>query len=391
MIEEVNLNDIKKMIDKNNEDKKYCKNLTKELKERIYSKSIPDKSFPESLARMVAEDRHTPGLVVSYPHGTVIQQEKHSYYYRGETALYGSSKPSIFRDAPKSPAEKAVYYFISEMKIYEFSKIIDRFEVVKDWPCDVLYRAIAQHYGIPTNWLDITNDFEVALFFACCKYDKEKNQYRPLDKSDFKEEKDEYGVIFKADAFLADLRYGASECKNGIMPIGFQPFMRCHRQYGYAYVMEENEDLYKSDYFHIMKFKHSIELSNEIFQYMEGGKRIFPNEGLGDITGEINQIIEAHTFSNEAFQSVAKNFNFNRLAINIENELNKRDIQIGEPPIKISRQRIRKIDRDYKKSGFSKECMLPIHTRTVYVPEGGDKFYLSMNYKTVKKDEGEDE
>lgn len=59
--------------------------------------------------------------------------------------------------------------------------------------------------------------------------------------------------------------------------------MRCHRQYGYAYVMEENEDLYKSDDFHIMKFKHSIELSNEIFQYMEGGKRIFPNEGLGDI------------------------------------------------------------------------------------------------------------
>lgn len=193
----------------------------------------------------------------------------------------------------RNTAEKAVYYFISEMKIYEFSKIIDR--------------------------------FEVALFFACCKYYKEKNQYRPLDKSDFKEEKDEYGVIFKADAFLADLRYGASECKSGIMPIGFQPFMRCHRQYGYAYVMEENGDPYKSDDFYIMKFFNTWKVGKEYFQ------------------------------------------------------------------IKISRQRVHKIDPNYKKSGFSKECMLPIRTRTVYIPEGGDKFYLSMNYKTVKKDEGEDE
>lgn len=57
-------------------DKKYWENLTKDLKERIYSKSIPDRSFLESFTRMVAEDRHIPGLVVSYPYGTVIQQEK---------------------------------------------------------------------------------------------------------------------------------------------------------------------------------------------------------------------------------------------------------------------------------------------------------------------------
>jgi hypothetical protein len=385
MIEEINLNDIKEMIDKNNEDKEYNENLTKDLKKRIHSNSIPDKSLSESLARMVAEDRHTPGLIVSYPHGTVIQQEKRSNYYRGETALYSSSKPSIFRNTPKNPVEKVVYYFISEMKIYEFSKIIDSFKVVRDWPCDVLYRAIAQHYGIPTNWLDITNDFEVALFFACCKYDKEKDHYRPLNQYDFKEEKNKYGVIFKADALLADLRSGASECKSSITPIGFQPFMRCHRQYGYAYVMGENEDLYKSNDFHIMKFKHSIELSNEIYQHMEGGKRIFPNEGLEDIADEINQIKEAHTFSNEAFQNVLKSFDFGKQNVNIEKELNKRNIQIGKSPIKISRQRVRKIDQKYKKSDSSKEFKLPIHARTSYVPEGGDKFYLSVNYKTLGK------
>ena len=40
--------------------------------------------------------------------------------------------------------------------------------------------------------------------------------------------------------------------------------MRCHRQYGYAYVMDEYEDLYDSKTFQIMKFKHSIELSENL-------------------------------------------------------------------------------------------------------------------------------
>nr|DAL96897.1 MAG TPA: FRG domain [Caudoviricetes sp.] len=389
MIEEINLNDIKEMIDKNNEDKKYCENLTKKLKERIYSKSISDKSLSESLARMVAEDRHTPGLIVKYPYGSVIQQEKHTYYYRGESSLHDCCKPSIHRKVPEDTLEKDIYYFISEMKIYEFSKIVEKFKVVKKWPCDVLYRAIAQHYGIPTNWLDITNDFEVALFFACCKYDREKNQYRPLDESDFKEDKDKYGIIFKANSYVADLAYGMSEGKNGIMPIGFQPFMRCHRQYGYAYVMQENDDLYNDNVFQIKKFKHSIELSNEIFQRMEGGKRIFPNEGLVDIVDEINQIKEADIFSNEAFESVLSHFKFNSLDVDIKKELEYRGINIGKSLIKLSRQRVRKIDRDYEKMGFLKESLLPLHSRQVYVPEEGDKFYLSMNYKAREKDEDE--
>ncbi len=391
MIEEISINDIREMIDKNNEDKKYSENLTKDLKERIYSKSIPDKSFAESLARMVAEDRHTPGLVIKHPYGTVIQQEKRTYYYRGEPSLYGSSKPSIFRNTPMDIIEKDIYHFISEMKIYEFIKMIENFEVVKKWPYDVLYRAIAQHYGISTNLLDITNDFEVALFFACCKYDQEIKEYRPLDKSDFKEDKDRYGVIFKANSYLADLAHAHTMSKGeaAIIPIGFQPFMRCHRQYGYAYVMQENDDLYNDNIFQIKKFKHSIELSNEIFHRMEGGKSIFPSEGLDDIANEIDEIKQADSFSNEVFKNVLSYFKFNSFDIDIKKELEFRKMNIGQSPIKLSRQRIRKINRDYEKMGFLKESPLPLHSRTVYVPEEGDSFYVSMNYKTIEKDENE--
>lgn len=380
MIKKITLNDIRDMIDKNNEDKKYCERVTKEIQEHGYLKSIPDAAF---IQRMVAEDRHSPGMVIQYPHGTVMQQEKRSNYYRGESSLYGSSRPSIYRNSPKDLKEKLIYYFISEMRIYEFNQLISKFEVVKEWPWDVLYRAIAQHYGIPTNWMDITNDFETALFFACCKYDK--GRYRPLNKFDFKEENDRYGVIFKADSFLADLKYGMFEGDGGIMPIGFQPFMRCHRQYGHAYVMEEDMDLYKSNDFQMMKFKHSIDLSKEIFEHMNRGEKIFPNEGLEDLENEISEIKETNTFSDQAYENVVKSFNFKGIDIDMKNELKGLGIYIGKSPIKISRQRIRKLDRGYRKIDFLKECPLPPHTRLVYKPPNKDELYISVKYKTDDK------
>ena len=43
------------------------------------------------------------------------------------------------------------------------------FNHVKNWNyCDVIYEVLAQHYGLETGWLDITNDFKIALFFAVC-------------------------------------------------------------------------------------------------------------------------------------------------------------------------------------------------------------------------------
>lgn len=378
MIKEITIEEINEMIDRNNKDKAYCKRVTAELKEHGYLKGIPDANF---LARMVAEDRHAPGMVIRYPHGTVMQQEKHSYYYRGENALFGSSRPSIHRNAPNNPVDKIVYYFVAEMKILEFQKLITKFDIVKKWPFYVLYRAIAQHYGIPTNWLDITNDFEVALFFACCKYDAERNKYRPLRKTDFKKEKDLYGILFRVDSFMADLMYGSTGGKSGIMPIGFQPFMRCHRQYGYAYVVDDDEDLYKNETFQMMKFKHSIGLSEKVYNDMDGGNKIFPREGLDSIQEEINQINKALTFSKEVFEKVYSLSDMDRHDIDIMLELRKKSIDIGGSPVKLSRQRIRNIDRKYKSIDFSKECALAPHSRLVYRPPDGEKVYLSAYHK----------
>lgn len=66
--------------------------------------------------------------------------------------------------------------------------------------------------------------------------------------------------------------------------------------------------------------------------------------------------------------------------INIKKELKMKGIEVNGSPTKISRQRIRKIDREYKSIDFSKECALSPHTRLVYRPSDSDKLYLSVNH-----------
>ncbi|WP_281700158.1 FRG domain-containing protein [Cetobacterium somerae] len=44
------------------------------------------------------------------------------------------------------------------------------------------FLALAQHYELNTNLIDITSDIAVAAFFAVNEYDKLKNEYKVLEK-----------------------------------------------------------------------------------------------------------------------------------------------------------------------------------------------------------------
>ena len=105
-------------------------------------------------------------------------------FYRGENAYYGTSRPSLFRSSPIDPEEAKFHRLIGHIRIIEFSLWIQKLDYVKQWPCgDVFHGAIAQHYGIPTNGLDVTSDLKVALFFACCYFDQETKRWYPLERS----------------------------------------------------------------------------------------------------------------------------------------------------------------------------------------------------------------
>ena len=63
--------------------------------------------------------------------------------------------------------------------------------------------------------------------------------------------------------------------------IGYQPLMRCHHQSGYIMPMMRGKCLQEDSRFEKMRFLQSEELSNQVFEMMDNGKKVFPNEECG--------------------------------------------------------------------------------------------------------------
>lgn len=132
-------------------------------------------------------DAYVNGEIIRYPHGVVIKQGERSNYYRGELEDYPTSMTSLYREMKKckSKDEKQIVKIVARMRFILFRNFLQRLKYVKYWRIrfgDPFYEAIAQHYGFMTEYLDITNDFNVAMFFACCDWDEKKKVWRPLTK-----------------------------------------------------------------------------------------------------------------------------------------------------------------------------------------------------------------
>ena len=61
--------------------------------------------------------------------------------------------------------------FVERVRIAEFRLFLEQFEVTQRFEQNhflVDYVGLAQHYGLKTDVLDVTNNIDVAMFFAMC-------------------------------------------------------------------------------------------------------------------------------------------------------------------------------------------------------------------------------
>jgi len=87
--------------------------------------------------------------------------------YRGENQKYDTCKPSVYRNNDLDGI------IIDKLRFIEFKNILQTFPQVKYAIEDnmiVDYLALAQHYEINTNLLDVTSEPEVAAYFATHKW-----------------------------------------------------------------------------------------------------------------------------------------------------------------------------------------------------------------------------
>ena len=241
-------------------------------------------------------------------------------YFRGENAYYAESLPSISRDLPEDLAESQAIRIVNYLHCLEFALWLDEFATWKRWPFgEVFAAAVAQHYGLRTNVIDMTSDLKTALFFACCCY--EEGQWRPLRRDEFLYADSRqsvaryggdsrYGVLFSAPADIvylaANLHTVGPMPITMVMPVGFQPFMRGVLRHRYAIEVPDDYDLYQDPSFCKYKFRLTSEMCQWIYREMEGGRRIDLQVDQASCTDIIKSIMESKTYSQAAFAALVR-------------------------------------------------------------------------------------
>jgi len=374
---------LKEIIQKQEEFKSRNEEITAARRESMEAEK------PFSLGRNAREDLYadiyTNGNIVQHPHGRVVQYGMNSpikNFYRGENKDYSKSnsdskcRSSLGRDLARlnTEAEREIEFFKAKLKIIAFSDLIDQFKQVRAWNFGTVFAyIIAQHYGIRTQHLDITDDLAVALFFACCKH-VEKSKYKPVNEKDIAGDYGEYAVLFrKAGGILMNLE-SATEI-NKVLPIGYQPFTRCYKQRGYFIDTAlsgdiVNYDLVENHGFEKLYFKRTPEFAAEIYELFDGGRELFHDQSMELLSDVIDQIKGADSFTedtfNRAFDIFAKEYSKEQL----KTKLGTAGIQIGAPAYEITDDLRAEVDEAWDIKEFVEKEGLAVGGRMVYVPEG---------------------
>lgn len=190
--------------------------------------------------------------------------------YRGQNAFFEKCVPSLYRRnwTNLQTLERLV-------QIEDFKHILQDNPEIQDnikGGLSINYNGLAQHYGIETNIIDLTNSFGVAAFFATTDYNQLDGSYRPVMEIIRK------GVIY----FLPMGIFGfGPTSKNQIWPIGMEALVRPGEQRGFGAYLNENQDFHAlvgSRFFFWQNAKASIECQRR-FGY---GALLFPYDPMAE-------------------------------------------------------------------------------------------------------------
>ena len=234
-----------------------------------------------------------------------LSPAQHSYY-RGESSYHEDCRPTLYRkNVDKADA------FLERVKRCEMELMMQQYPITNlfansihaqdpagEWHqlhFRVGYDGMAQHYGIKTEFLDLTLEPWTAAFFAATTYDFDTDTYTPINDT----VKHQYGVFYLYNEIPF---HGKSSQRIDV--VGMQPLLRPGRQSAYVFRMAEKENfnhLAQKTY-----FKHDAKINQEIFARANNGNRLFPQELLNDKIR--NEIVKGEEFSKKAFEEAKRRY-----------------------------------------------------------------------------------
>ena len=243
-----------------------------------------------NLDMVVGED----GRYLFIPKGII-----NGIYYRGQSKFYDKCKPSLLRD--KTEKDK----FIERIKLCEFSILLQKHpatkvfiegyeETLNDGHIEnhemyIDEEALAQHYGILTEFLDLTADKWVAAFFACTDY----NHTPSGQRDNYVKHTDEDNGVLYIYQDIQEKKYSGE-----LHPVGLQPFSRPVHQAGYVLKMEKGQNF--NDLAHSIRFRFDSCCSSIIYWLFDQSMKIQPEETVEMKAKRI--VEETSTFSRAAYE-----------------------------------------------------------------------------------------
>ena len=131
--------------------------------------------------------------------------------------------------------------------------------------------AVAQHYGLPTGYVDLSQSLDVSTFFACCKWDSNSEEWRPVGDGE--------GVIY-----MVDVRH--PDCVT-VKPVCLQAFPRPSEQWAWAHKIEMSQDFDMFPHVRKFMFRHDFAASERILNRFDGGAALFPQDPLSRVANMI--------------------------------------------------------------------------------------------------------
>lgn len=221
--------------------------------------SLRDRLWQSSISR--------PGEILRFKDRYVSMPKiENMDVYRGQTKDYGSLKSGLYRD--RDPYMQAIS--LAKQKEFEMSlSDVPAFSRILNQGMPIA--AVAQHYGMATEYLDVSGSFAIALFFATCIYDRKKKMYRPLNHREIRD--NPYGAIYNTllpSIPMEDLKV-----------IGFSSLNRPSCQH--SILIRDRNDGNLDRLLFKRRFEHSVRLSNEMFRFFNRGRDLFPSNDSNSI------------------------------------------------------------------------------------------------------------
>ena len=251
--------------------------------------------------------------------------------YRGQSQIYRPCVPSLFRD-DMNPYNT----FEEHLKYSEFCILLHKMPEYQWWEQGFIIlnrstgqeerrglsiddKALAQHYGIKTNLLDITNDKWVAAFFACTKYNPEDDSYSLYDGDNTE------GALYCINLSV-DKKYLLR-----IKPIGAQPFARPTEQGAFMFDSKIGED-FTQQCSEEVKFNHHKDAEILLVELANRANRLFPREVLQEKTWKIVRNASKQ-YSKEALDNTIRDFYPNASKETISKLIYESGVKICDGPV----------------------------------------------------------